>query len=122
MKRHIKSLLTTVLFLPLALPLSARTWADAANGRTLEGTYVESNATHVKVKTGTRTLDIEIAWLSDADKEFIREQTAKPAATGNSLATTFPSTTDIRYASQMRKALSSGRAFFSHRTQPSGRH
>jgi hypothetical protein len=69
--------------------LPARTWTDAATGRTLEGDYVESDAAKVAIKSGGRTIEIDIARLSDADKAFIKEQAAKPAG-GSSLARLAP--------------------------------
>jgi hypothetical protein len=69
-------LLSTALSLVIATPLSARTWTDAATGRTLEGTYVSADAEHVVVESKGRTIKIAIARLSDADKAFVREQSA----------------------------------------------
>ena len=70
--------LFTALSLAIATPPSARTWTEAATGRTLEGTYVSADADHVVIKTKGRNFKIAIARLSDADKAFIREQSAKP--------------------------------------------
>ena len=70
-------LLFTTLSLAIATPLSARTWTEAATGRTVEGNYVSADADHVVVKAKGRTFKIAIARLSDADKAFIREQSAK---------------------------------------------
>ena len=70
-------LLFTALSLAIATPLSARTWTEAATGRTVEGLYISADADHVVIKAKGRTFKIAIARLSDADKAFIREQSAK---------------------------------------------
>jgi hypothetical protein len=69
-------LLFTALSLAIATPLSARTWTEAATGRTVEGTYISADADHVVIKAKGRTFKIAIARLSDADKAFVREQSA----------------------------------------------
>lgn len=77
MIRNSLLLLLTTLSLAIATPLSARTWTEAATGRTVEGNYVSADADHVVIKAKGRTFKIAIARLSDADKAFIREQSAK---------------------------------------------
>lgn len=71
------------IFAATSTDLAARTWTDVASGRTLEGDYVESNETQVVIKSGNRTLKINIARLGDADKAFIKEQSAKPVGGGD---------------------------------------
>jgi hypothetical protein len=78
MIRNSLLLLLTTLSLAIATPLSARTWTEAATGRTVEGNYVSADADHVVIKAKGRTFKIAIERLSDADKAFIREQSAKP--------------------------------------------
>ena len=74
MKRKSTIVSTTALSLALAATLSARTWTDAATGRTIQGKMVGSNSTHVEVQVDNRRLSIEIARLSEADKAFIKKQ------------------------------------------------
>ena len=76
MKKKPLLLLCSALLLATVAPLSARTWTDAASGRTLEGDYVSSDATHVIVRSGGKTLEIAIDRLSEADREFIKAQAA----------------------------------------------
>jgi len=79
MKNKTILVLSAALFIASATQLFARTWTDAASGRTLEGDYVESDSSQVVIKSGGRNIKIAIARLSDADKVFIKEQSAKAA-------------------------------------------
>lgn len=67
----------------LALCAHGRTWTEATSGRKLEADYVSSNAERVTVRSGTRTLQIELSKLSAEDQAFVRQQLEvgkKPAA------------------------------------------
>ena len=76
-------LLIIPTLLASALPSAARVWTDRVTGRTLEGAYISSDATHVVVaKEGGRHLQIAIARLSDVDKTFIRDQSGAPRPSG----------------------------------------
>lgn len=86
MKPSIPFLICITLLLTTILKLPARTWTDAATGRTLEGDYVSSDATHVSIKSGDRNLKIEITRLSDTDKTFIKNQSAKKSDPASSAA------------------------------------
>lgn len=77
MKRKLVLVISVVLSLATATELPARTWTEAATGRTIQADYVESDTTHVVLKKGDRTYKIAIARLSDAGKAFIKEQSAK---------------------------------------------
>ena len=79
MKKKTLFVLSVALGMASATQLPARTWTDAATGRTLEGDYVKSDETHVVIRKTDRTVKIKLARLSDADKSFIQQQTAQPA-------------------------------------------
>ncbi len=88
------SLLAITFFLATASHLPARTWTDATTKRTLEGDYISSDATNVVIKSGGKPIKIAIARLSDADKAFIKQKTAKPSATPAADQDTYDSLTD----------------------------
>ena len=61
-----------------------RTWTDAATRRTIEGDFVAVDGAKVVIKLDAgKTVRVSIARLIDADKVFIREQSAASAARGN---------------------------------------
>ena len=64
--------------------LQARTWTDAATRRTIEGDFVAVDGAKVVIKLDAgKTVRVSIARLIDADKVFIREQSAASAAKRN---------------------------------------
>ncbi|HWB05248.1 MAG TPA: prolyl oligopeptidase family serine peptidase [Verrucomicrobiales bacterium] len=72
------------LFCALALMIApavhARTWTDTG-GRTVEGEFVSATATAVTVKLPNgKTVLIELAKLSQADRDFVAEQAKNPPA------------------------------------------
>lgn len=88
------AVLLPLLSLSLALPglLSARTWTDAASGRTMEGDLmgVEGAKARIKVKATGKVHLIDIDRLSPEDQAFIRSG----ATTGGSGAASAVSVTD----------------------------
>ena len=86
MKKKTLFVLSVALGMASATQLPARTWTDAATGRTLEGDYVKSDETHVVIRKTDRTVKIKLARLSDADKSFIQQQTAQPAQPARTVA------------------------------------
>jgi len=86
MKKTFVCLASLLLSLAIALPLSARTWTQAATGNTLDAEFVgiQGGKVRLKMKTG-RTVDIEIATLSVEDQAFLKQQAsggAKMTSTG----------------------------------------
>lgn len=69
-----------IVALLAAATAQARTWTEAATGRTLEGDFVKATPTTVTVRLANgSSVELPLARLSDADQTFVKEQ-AKPAA------------------------------------------
>ena len=64
---------TFLLFAVLGLSLQARTWTDAASGRTIEAEFVrvEGEEVVVRMQNGSVT-KIAISRLSADDQEFVK--------------------------------------------------
>src|SRR4030095_13173359 len=63
----------------LTATLHARVWT-LTDQRTFEADYVTATATHVSLKVSDgRVFPLEIARLSQADRDFIAQQLSKPA-------------------------------------------
>lgn len=69
-----------VLLLAMAGVCSARTWTSADGKNTFEGELVSATESKVTVKRSNGKITFDISKLSEADKEFIKEETARMAA------------------------------------------
>lgn len=53
----------------------ARTWTEASSGRTLEGDFVRQNGDQVVIRRANgSTIQVQMARLSEADQNFLKEQ------------------------------------------------
>ena len=78
-------LLTVILSAALSITAQARTWTQATTNRTVEAEYVGVQGTNVMLKLANgRTVPVAINTLSDADKEFIKQQMASASSSGSS--------------------------------------
>ncbi len=68
------------LVLAMAGVCSARTWTSSDGKNTFEGEFVSATETRVTVDRSNGKITFDISKLSDADKEFIKEELAKAAA------------------------------------------
>ncbi|MGI9240721.1 MAG: hypothetical protein ACR2RV_07965 [Verrucomicrobiales bacterium] len=68
------------LILAMAGICSARTWTSADGKHTFEGDFVSATAAKVTVKRSRGNITFDISKLSDTDKEFIKEESARIAA------------------------------------------
>jgi outer membrane protein assembly factor BamB len=82
--RMTRSLLLVLTGLFLTLPLSARTWKQAASGKEIEAELikVEDGKVHLRLANG-RVGQVEILSLSLADQEFIAAQQSSGAPAGD---------------------------------------
>jgi uncharacterized protein YdeI (YjbR/CyaY-like superfamily) len=77
----IKSTITCgALALALASVCSARTWTSADGKNTFDGEFVSATETKVTVKRLNGKITFDIVKLSEADREFIKEEVANAAA------------------------------------------
>lgn len=73
-------LLSSLICIGTTTALEARTWTDAATGRTLEGDFVRVDGKKVVIsRNNGETAGVLIDRLVEADKEFIRAQLSEPA-------------------------------------------
>ncbi len=78
--------------------LKARTWTQAATGRTIEAEMVKVEGSNVLLKLASgQTVPVPLNSLSEADQAYIKEALASVSSTGGGSWTTFrgPGSTDI---------------------------
>tara|TARA_R110002096_G_scaffold16106_14_gene55044 strand:+ start:3018 stop:3758 length:741 start_codon:yes stop_codon:yes gene_type:complete len=85
-----KALVLIVVGLSLSLSVSlARTWTQASTGKTLEGELTRINGEKILImRSNGSSLELPIAMLTDADKQFIaewqKEKAGAPSPAGGS--------------------------------------
>lgn len=71
---------SVALIFTMAGVCPARTWTSADGKNTFEGEFVSATETRVTVERSNGKITFDISKLSDADKEFIKEESARAAA------------------------------------------
>ena len=89
--KPIRTLLVPLAATLLAAPLSARTWTDAATGRTIEADFLGIQDGKVSLKRSDgQTFTLPIDKISAADQDFIKQQKAGPASAPAAAGTDWP--------------------------------
>lgn len=95
-------LLVSALLLTLPASLNARTWKEAASGRSLEGEYSKTEGDQVViVRANGSAVKIALAKLTEEDQKFVAEQSAAKPEAGK--AEVFKWETDMEVAKKRAK-------------------